>query len=325
MRESGKKKMNRENILEFEHVTLSYTDNGRCAAADISFQIKKGRTLALLGESGSGKTTVLKAILGLEQLKVHTDKGRILYQGQDLKDITAEWKGMLGEKIGMIFQNPGMSFNPIVTYRKQFRQLLKSHRCFTGKSSYDMIENHLKRLKLPNAEKILDSRPYEMSGGMQQRIAVAAAMLLSPELLLADEPTSALDNRSADAVLGELEHIRQEGTAVLLVTHNMKVAEQLADKIGVMYGGHLVEYGKTEQILRRPLHPYTAALLQAVPVQGGELPQGLEGQQPLYGAEMTECAFSERCPRSSAGCRAGAGMMREIEKDHFVQCREVVG
>ncbi len=309
-------------LLKMEHLSLSY---GRgLVAADVSLTVRAGETLAIVGESGCGKTSLLKAVLGLDDLGVTVERGRVFFDGTELTALPKKARrALLGGEIGMIFQNPGAAFNPIRSYRKQFREMLESRGRFAGADSCAEIRDCLEMLGLSETERILQSCPYEMSGGMNQRIAIAAALLLHPKLLLLDEPTSALDVTTQKIVLDELLRLRKlTDAAMILVTHNLGAAARIAERTGVLYAGRLVELGRTEQVLRAPIHPYTRCLVSAVPKLDGRLPRGLDGQPPLRGAEDAGCAFRDRCPLRRAGCESREYALPESEPGHFAACAE---
>ena len=309
-------------LLKIEDLSLSY--GGGLVAADVTFDVHTGETLAVVGESGCGKTSLLKAVLGLDGLGVAVESGRVIFDGRPLSEMPKKARRtLLGAEIGMIFQNPGAAFNPIRSYKKQFAELLKSHGRFQGESSYAEIRECFEKLGLPEGERILNSCPYEMSGGMNQRVAIAAAMLLRPKLLLMDEPTSALDVTTQKTVLDELSRLKElTGTTMLFVTHNLGAAARIAERTAVMYAGRLVEYGGTQAALKTPCHPYTRCLIDAIPKLDGRLPSGLEGQPPLYGAEMPGCAFRDRCPLRRPDCAERPYAQEEAEPGHFAACAE---
>ncbi|MDO5294153.1 MAG: ABC transporter ATP-binding protein [bacterium] len=265
--------------LEIEELEVQY--GSKVAISDISFSLNKGQIVAIVGESGSGKSTLLKSLSTLNQLGGTQSHGKIKYCGKDIAEMTpSERKQLLGVEIGMIFQNPQGSFNPLRTYRKQFIETLKSHGLY-DKNTFDIqIAELFEKLNLTGASRILASRPYEMSGGMNQRIAIALALLLEPKVLLADEPTSALDVSSQIQVLEELIRIKQYfQTSILFVTHNVGAAAMVADKIGVMYKGRLVEFGNSSEVLYEPKHEYTKRLLAAVPKMKKEAPAELSSSK----------------------------------------------
>ena len=254
----------REEIVSLDQVCLAYEKK---ITEPISLAVAAGEILVLAGESGSGKTSVLRAILGLPELRVEVMSGSISYREKELTGMRErERQTLLGTEITMIFQNPGAAFNPIRTYQKQLVDMLKSRRQYRGKQSLAEICSCLESLNLPDAERIMASCPCELSGGMNQRMAIAAAMLLRPRLLLADEPTSALDVESQRLVVEELLRVRElTGMSMIVVTHNLRVAEKLADQIGILQEGKLIELGTAEQVLHHPQQPYTRELLAAAP------------------------------------------------------------
>lgn len=215
-----------------------------------------------------------------------------------------------------------MSFNPIRTYRQQFFETLKSHGLLQNPAEMEAkILDIFSSLKLEGGEGILNSCPYEMSGGMNQRIAIAMAMVLEPSLLLADEPTSALDVTVQLQVVEELLNMRKNcGTAMILVTHNIGVVRKMADRVAILYAGRIVEIGSVAEVLADPVHPYTRALMDAVPVLGGNVPEGLDGNPPSKGADMDTCAFAERCVYCDQECNLKKPEMMQISADHWALC-----
>lgn len=303
-----------EQLLTVESLRVSYGAGD--VLADVTFQMDAGEILCIAGESGCGKSTLLKAILGLRELGATVTGGRITFAEQEMHAPAP--RRMLGAEIGMIFQNPGASFNPVRSYEKQFRETLRSHgRVYDAQE----IRACFEKLQLPDSARILKCRPYEMSGGMNQRIAIALAMLLRPRLLLCDEATGALDVTTQKSVVEELLRLRDAcGTALLFVTHNLGVAARMADTVGVMYAGRMVEYGDAAAVLQAPAHPYTQSLIAAVPDFSGALPRGLHGQPPLHGAMLPGCAFQARCPHAQSGCEKKAYTMRQVGERHFACC-----
>ncbi len=309
-------------LLKIEKLNLSY--GGELVTADVNLEVYPGETLAIVGESGCGKTSLLKAIMGIPDMEIITEDGHIFYGGEELTAMSAAGrKKLFGSNIGMVFQNPGAAFNPIRSYRKQFAEMLCSHNKFKGKKSFTEMIEYFNKLGLPDGEHILNSCPYEMSGGMNQRIAIAAAILLMPRLLLLDEPTSALDVSTQKSVLDELQSLKEYAdTTIILVTHNLGVAAKIADNTGVMYAGRLIEYGKTSEILHFPLHPYTRSLVASVPKPDGKRSVGLKGQMPLYGAAMPGCAFYMRCPLRVDACKNRKYELAKIKSEHYACCME---
>jgi len=227
----------------------------------VRFRMMPGEIVCIVGESGSGKSTLIRAIHGMNDLLI--TGGSIFFEGTDLTSLPLkDRRRLMGSDIGLIPQDPGASFNPIRKLDVQFKEALAGHNM-----SYDedRIEKVLKKIGLRD-KTVLKSRPFELSGGMNQRIAIAAAMLFEPKLLLCDEATSALDVTTAGAVVEELLQIRKtNGTAILLVTHHLGIARKMADHIGIMKGGKLIEYGSTEKIFESPENEYTMKLIRDVP------------------------------------------------------------
>lgn len=233
---------------------------------DVSFTLRKGEILCVVGESGCGKSTLLKALMGADDA-VHITGGTVTLEGRELTALSRrERQRLCRERMGMIFQTPGASFDPIRTYGAQFRDTLKGHGKFRKERFAADAAAAFDRLGLTDSGRILASRPYELSGGMNQRAAMALALLLEQRILLSDEPTSALDAAVRLQAARELKKLsREDGIAQIVVTHDLALARFLSDGIAVLYEGRFVEYGDTETVLHAPGHPYTKKLLQAVP------------------------------------------------------------
>ena len=309
----------KEPILSIHGLSAGY-EGGR-TIADISLTLSPGEILCLVGESGCGKSTLLKALMGTTPgLRILS--GSISLVGTDLLSLSeGERARLCSEKIGLVFQSPGASFNPIRSYRKQFIETLKSHGKYRKDAFLPRVEDAFSKLGLADPRRILDSCPYEMSGGMNQRIALALALLMEQDILLSDEPTSALDATIQLQVAKELRRLRDvSGMGQIIVTHNLALAEFLADRIGVMYAGRLVELGTPEQILKHPAHAYTRCLISAIPTLRGELPRGLPGQPPLNGPAETGCDFSPRCPYRRADCAEVICSLRDVGDGHLCSC-----
>lgn len=308
------------NLLTVKDLNLSYGE--RNVVTNVSFSLEPGEILAVAGESGCGKSSLLRAIIGLKDFGVKITGGGIEFGGVDLSRLGAKRRRELwGTDIGMVFQSPGDSFNPLRTYKKQFAEVLKSHGMFRGEKSYKDIILCFEKLGLPDYESILDNCPYEMSGGMNQRVSIAMAMLLQPKLLLADEPTSALDVTTQKQVIEEMMRLGEMcGMGIIIVTHNLGVAAAMADKLGIMYAGRLVEYGDAADVLASPLHPYTRSLIEAVPDLGGGMPKGLNGRPPIYPEDIPGCAFRERCPLACPECESTSYEMHQAAGNHSACC-----
>ena len=252
-------------ILKYEQVDISY--NGVKVIKDVSFTVDEGEILGIVGESGSGKSTLIKAAMGLLGNTGLVTRGDIWYKGKNLPDLSAgEIRKLNGPELGMIFQYAGSSFCPIRTVGSQLYESMTEHESVSKAEFRRRASELLAKIGFENAQRILDSYPFELSGGMQQRVGIAAAMLLNPSVLLADEPTSALDVSVQKQVVEEMLLVRRTfGTSIVLVTHNIGVIGAMADKVLVMKDGEMVEYGETQQVLNDPKEAYTRTLMSAVP------------------------------------------------------------
>ena len=306
-------------VLMVSGLSAGYGEHA--AVADVSFTLDAGEILCLVGESGCGKSTLLKALMGATPgLKVTA--GEILLEGTSLLDLPEKARLRLCcTKFGLVSQSPGASFNPIRSYRKQFIETLVSHGKYDKRTFDDAVARSFAKLSLADWERILACCPYEMSGGMNQRIALALALLLEQDILLSDEPTSALDATVQLQVAEELKRLRAvSGIAQIIVTHNVALAQFLADRIGVMYAGRLVELGTPEQVLHDPRHPYTRALIAAIPTLEGNMPVGLAGQPPLNGPAERGCEFCVRCSRCEKGCEDKTYALTDVGGGHLTAC-----
>ena len=256
-------------LLEVKNLHIQYA--GTEMVHGISFSLDSGEVLSLVGESGSGKTSVIRAILGCLPHEGRVNEGEIIFSGVNMLENTPKmWRDISGRNISMIFQDSGSMMNPIRTIGSQFVEYILEHSSMEPQKAEKEAKEMLERMQLPNPDTIMDSFPFELSGGMRQRVGVAMAMFFRPQLLLADEPTSALDVTTQAQVVKELMKIcREDGTAIILVTHNLGVATYMSDKIMVMQNGHVVEEGTSEAIIENPQANYTKELLHSVPQIGG--------------------------------------------------------
>lgn len=254
-----------EELLHYDHVDISYL--GQPAVRDVSFTLTSGEILGIVGESGSGKSTLIKAAMGLLGAEGCVTRGEIRYKGKNLPDLSPnELRKLCGPELGYIFQSAGSSFCPIRTVGAQLFETMREHERISKADFQAQALALLEKLGFANGKRILESYPFELSGGMQQRIGIAAAMLLHPRVLFADEPTSALDVTIQKQVVEEMLLVRRTfGTSIVLVTHNLGVIGAMADRILVLKDGEALEYGKTQDVLTNPQADYTRALLAAVP------------------------------------------------------------
>lgn len=250
-----------ENLI-VDHLKVKYGE--KLAVEDVSFSLSGGKIFVIVGESGSGKTTLLRSVGGLLPDEGQIVSGEVRLKGQNLVPLSEkEWSRIYGSRIGYIFQNPEQSLSPLSKIKKQFLECGQNR---TKKEILAEAEELLKNLQFEDTKRILNAYPFELSGGMCQRVAIALAIMNHPSLLLADEPTSALDRQAQDMTIETLLELRKRtGLSILLVTHNMEVAFQLADEIGVMYHGKMIETGSPEEIKNHPKEAYTRKLIEAVP------------------------------------------------------------
>lgn len=254
-----------EELLRYNHVDISYL--GQPVIRDVSFSLHSGEILGVVGESGSGKSTLIKAAMGLLGCEGQVTRGDIWFKGKNLPELPPkELRKLCGPELGYIFQNAGSSFCHIRTVGAQLYETMREHDRISKADFEARAMEMLQKLGFENGKRILTSYPFELSGGMQQRIGIAAAMLLNPSILFADEPTSALDVTIQKQVVEEMLLVRKTfGTAIILVAHNLGVIGAMADRVLVLKDGEPVEYGKTQDVLTNPQADYTKALLAAVP------------------------------------------------------------
>ncbi len=254
-----------EELLTYQSVEVSF--NGLPVTHDVSFTLHSGEILGIVGESGSGKSTLLKAAMGLLGNGGLVTRGDIWFRGRDLPDLKEkEMRKIRGAEIGMIFQDAGASLCPIRTIGDQIYESMTAHETITREKAKEKALSLFEKLQFRNGQRIWDSYPFELSGGMNQRAGIAISMLMEPSVLLADEPTSALDVAVQKQVVQEMLHLRGIfGTAIMLVTHDIGVVSAMADTVLVLKDGHVMEYGPIQQVLQAPQDPYTQELLDAVP------------------------------------------------------------
>lgn len=313
-----------EPILEVQNLSAGYGQ--QTVIEDISFSLCPGEILSVVGESGCGKSTLLRALTQTDPV-VRTFGGSVVLQGQDLSRLPPKkCRAYCAARLGMVFQNPGSSFNPIRSYRVQFAEALKSHGRYDKAAFLPQVTESFRKLGLTDVERILSSCPFALSGGMNQRVALALVLMLGQRVLLSDEPTSALDAGVQLQVAKELKELsRRDGVAQLVVTHDLALARFLSHRIAVLYAGRIVEFGDTAQVLTHPVHPYTRALMAAIPHVGGSLPRGLEGMPPRNGPGLPGCAFANRCPEAKADCSVQKRPLKEVAPGHYAACGSAEG
>ncbi len=252
-------------LLDYQNVEISF--NGNAVVHDVSFQLHPGEILGLAGESGSGKSTLIKAAMGLLGSSGMVTKGDIWFDGKKLPDLSEkEMRKICGEKIGMIFQDCGASLSPIRTIGEQIVESMAAHRKVNVAEAKATAMKLFEKLSFKDGERVWNSYPFELSGGMNQRAGIAIAMLMNPSVLMADEPTSALDVAVQRQVVEEMLRVRDTfGTSIIIVTHDIAVVSAMADSVLILQDGNVMEYGKAKDVLEDPQNDYTKKLLSAVP------------------------------------------------------------
>ena len=326
--------MNNGNLLEIENLHVAFT-SGKIVSevvSGVSFSLKRGEVLALVGESGCGKST---ATLALAKLLPGTAVCKADRADFDCDRKTVElfnlsprqMRRIRGGKIAYIFQEPGTSLNPVLKIKDQLQEVLDLHRKDVRDPHAELV-SLLTQVGIPDPEGRLNAYPHELSGGMQQRVMIAMALAGKPQLLIADEPTTALDVTIQAQILELLKELKEKlDMAILLISHNLGVVGELADHIGVMYAGKIVETGRAEDIISSPRHPYTKALLNAVPLLGnaGKKLQTIPGMVPQVNEYPAGCRFSTRCAFCTEKCRNEIPSEIEVSPGHKTACFFVEG
>ena len=293
---------------------------GQVKAVDgVTFNLKRGTTMGLVGESGCGKTTTGRTILRLSGEKTG---GQVLFNGREVYDLNKKEMRALRTKMQIIFQDPFSSLSPRMPVGEIIGEAVREHGLVPKEEFDDYIDKVMDECGLQPFHK--DRYPHEFSGGQRQRICIARALALNPEFVVCDEPVSALDVSIQAQIINLLRKLQQErNLTYLFISHDLSVVEHISDTVGVMYLGNLVEYGKTEDIFRNPLHPYTKALFSAIPIPDPKAKMNrivLEGSIPSPANPPKGCKFHTRCPYATERCKQEAPCQREVESGHYVVC-----
>jgi peptide/nickel transport system ATP-binding protein/oligopeptide transport system ATP-binding protein len=315
-------------LLQVEHLVTSFhTDRGTVKAVDdVSFSVDAGKTLALVGESGCGKSVTALSIMRL--IPVPPGKitsGRILFDGTDLLRLSeSEMRRVRGNKISMIFQEPMTSLNPVFRVGDQIAEVLELHEKLSRKEALDRAVDLLRMVGIPSPETRIRDYPHQMSGGMRQRVMIAMALACNPRLLIADEPTTALDVTIQAQILELMDELRRTtGTAVLLITHDLGVVAETAEHVVVMYAGRVVEEAPVRELFHHPMHPYTQGLLRSIPSLVHEEKRRLEaipGVVPSLLALPVGCKFNDRCGFVMPRCHEEEPPLMALQPGHSVRC-----
>ena len=293
------------------------------AVEDISFSLGSGEVLGLVGESGSGKTVTGFSILGLVDAPGKVVGGEILFKGRDLLKLPEEeMRKVRGNQLAMVFQDPMMTLNPVLRIDTQMIEAIQAHQNLGKVAARELARDALGKVGIASPDERLRAYPHQFSGGMRQRVAIAIALLNKPDLIIADEPTTALDVTIQGQILHEVQRLcRETGTALIWITHDLAVVAGLAERICVMYAGRIVETGSVDEVLDRPLHPYSKGLIESVPShnQRGMRLNQIPGMTPSLLSLPEGCAFRTRCPKADEAC-AGMPKVQKAEGGRHVFC-----
>ncbi|MGL4741551.1 MAG: ABC transporter ATP-binding protein [Sarcina sp.] len=318
-----------KNLVEFKNLqTYFYTGDGIVKAVDdVSFNIKEGETVCVVGESGCGKSVTAMSLMRLiPNPPGKTVGGEILFEGKDiLKFKDQEIMDMRGNSVSMIFQEPMTSLNPVFKVGEQICEAVILHQGLSKAQAEEKAINTLKIIGIPRAEEIMLCYPHELSGGMRQRIMIAMAICCEPKLLIADEPTTALDVTIQAQILDLMRDIKKQlGTSIMIITHDLGVVAEMADYVVVMYAGKVIEEAPVIELFKNPLHPYTQGLLKSKPLLDGNDNSrrlySIPGQVPNPIGIPVSCYFNERCDRCKNKCKDNQPVLKEVRPGHKVAC-----
>ncbi|MBR7187127.1 MAG: ABC transporter ATP-binding protein [Clostridia bacterium] len=294
------------------------------AVNSLNLEIPPHSVVGLVGESGCGKSITAMSIMGLLAPGVSISGGRILFDGEEISSYTpAQMRQVVGKSISMIFQEPMTALNPVTRVGKQVEEVLKLHTNLPHAERKKMVVDMFKAVSIPDAEDRYKAYPFQLSGGLRQRVCIAMAMILNPKLLIADEPTTALDVTIEAQILKLMRDLKHNyDTSILMITHNLGIVSELCDAVNVMYLGEIVERAETQRIFDSPLHPYTQGLIHSVPTIEPEIQklENIPGMVPDLMHVPEGCRFCERCARATARCSREHPELYEREPGHFVRC-----
>ena len=324
-----------EPILAVDDLrTYFHTRDGVVRAVDgVSFELGRGETLSIVGESGCGKSVTAMSILRLLPIPpAKIESGSILFEGENLLDYSMEqMRGVRGNEISMIFQEPMTSLNPVLTVGRQISESLILHQGLSRREALDRAVEMLDIVRIPDPRRRIDEYPHQMSGGMRQRVMIAMALSCNPKVLIADEPTTALDVTIQAQILALMGELKERlGTAIIIITHDLGVVAEMAERVVVMYAGRKVEEAEVTALFAEPLHPYTLGLMGSIPrlneaaEQGDKRPrlQEIRGTVPALIAPIPGCAFAPRCAFAIDRCHTEAPPLEEKARGHVVACWE---
>ena len=319
-----------EHILSVKNLSITVSEgNSDFTAVDgADFFVRRGEIVGIVGESGSGKSLSALSLMSLLPPTAQVRAGEALFDGRNLFSLTNdERRAVYGDEISMIFQEPMTSLNPLLKIGKQLIEPLKIHKKYNmrrdGEKIREIVKDALDSVGLTETERVLNAYPYELSGGMQQRVMIAMACICRPKLLIADEPTTALDVTTQAQVLALLRKINRElKTAILFISHDIGVIRQFCDRVIVMYSGQIAESGSVRDVLENPLHEYTRALLRSVPMRRkkGALLECIGGHVPSVSEKRLACQFAPRCKKATPECFSVRPQEMVLQNAHFARC-----
>ncbi len=314
------------SLLEVKNldVTFAMRFGDLRAVNNVSFSVAPGERLGLVGESGAGKSVTGFSIINLISRPGSITGGSVRFKGRELTALgPEELRDIRGHRISMIFQDPMMTLNPVLTVGEQMIETIRAHSAATREAAADIAASKLEKVYIPSPRRRLRQYPHELSGGMRQRIIIAIALLTDPDLIIADEPTTALDVTIQAEILDLLYELTvNEDMGLILITHDLAVVSQVTEKIAVMYGGRIVETGPTLGVVETPLHPYTRGLIGALPqsAQGSRRLRQIEGVMPSLYNMPSGCAFHPRCPLCVDDCTKRVPVLEEKQPGRFAAC-----
>jgi len=312
-------------LLRVENLKINFPSGKKTnrAVRGVSFEIEKGKTLGIVGESGCGKTVTAYSILNLVPHPGIISEGKIFFEGQDILQKNYDIKQIRGKKISMIFQEPMTSLNPVFTIGFQISEVIKLHLNLSKKKQKEYAIDLLDQVGIPNPSKRYNSYPHEFSGGMRQRVVIAMALAASPKLLIADEPTTALDVTIQAQILDLLLKIQEtKKMSLLLISHDLGIVANIADNLAIMYAGEIVESGTTKEIFENPIHPYTRGLFKSIPDinnNDNDKLHFIPGNVPQIYEDLNECAFAPRCDFAKPECKKNIPL-EEISNGRKIKC-----
>lgn len=309
------------NMLQLKNVTVSYKNVP--TVQNFNLDMKQGQIVSLVGESGSGKTTVIRAVLGLLAGGGVVSGGSITFEGKDLLSYNREeWRNLRGSEISMIFQDSGAMMNPTRKVGDVFVEYLRTHEKISKKDAWAKGCGMLEKMNLPSPDNVMKSYPFQLSGGMRQRVIIALATFMSPNVVLADEPTTALDVVVQKGILKMLMRLQKQlKNTMVIVSHDMGVHYQITDRMAIMYSGSIIELGPTDAIFNDPIHPYTKMLVDSLPRVGDKSQKvGIPGRPPALKNSPPGCRFAARCPHATDRCRQEIPEFIEVKPGRFAAC-----